>query len=221
MIVLDAPELDSKYLDVLATRYKLKQKRLGIHLSTLIYCLTKAQFDLAGSAELTESELMLFAIGYGLQEVLTPKEATTPVYETDGIMYSPDFAIASNVDFTLLNELKTTRQSLKRGLVHEFPETWIEYMKGGCYITGSNKYDLGVLYLMGNYRPPFPKMKSFHFIFEDGELVENWENLLVRKSVFVTAVQAHTQIEPYKWNKSWECEYCRFKLVCSAIGGKL
>ena len=214
MLITENPELTRLMLTHLSDLYHIKQKRVGIHLSTLVYCLTKSQMDVSGGIEPTDNEVMLFALGLGLQDVLTPGGTATPVYTKDGIIYSPDFVFELG---GWLVELKTTRQSAKRGAAHEFPETWIEYIKGGSYIVGKEFYDLSVLYLMGNYSPPFPLMKSFRLEFTPEELEENWNHILDRKAVYEKHIESRDIILPKKYAKSWECSYCRFKLVCDTI----
>lgn len=150
MKITDNPELSRIILTHLSDLYKIRQKREGIHLSTLIYCLSRSYFDNQSITPIvpTDEEVMLFALGWGLQDVLTPKDTSSPVLEKDGIKYSPDF-IFQLADWRV--ELKTTRMSAKKGDNRDFPETWIEYMKGGLYITQKNTYELSVLYLMGHY----------------------------------------------------------------------
>lgn len=216
MIISENAELSRLIIDHLADLYKIRERREGIHLSTLIYCLTRSYFDNQSSTPIvpTDEEVMLFALGWGLQDVLTPKGTSTPILEKDGIKYSPDFIfqLASwNV------ELKTTRMSAKKGESRDFPETWIEYMKGGCFITQKNTYELSVLYILGKYSPPFPLLASYHFEFSDDELYANWDYILSRWKVYDDAITNNTPSEPFKYCKGWECKNCRYKMVCEAI----
>lgn len=234
MKITEHPQLNRMMLDHLATRYKINEKREGIHLSTLIYCLTKQQYDQECFADPTDEEVMLFALGFGLQEVLTPSNASTPIIEKDGIMYSPDFTLnipvrnevegghfsALNSTASQLVELKTTRMSAKRGDSFDFPDTWLEYMKGGSYIQDSYSYDLSILFMMGYYSPPFPVIKSYHFEFNDEELNGNWEYLMERKKIYEDALSTGTPIPPYTQCKDWECKYCRYRLMCETTVNK-
>jgi len=230
---VDNPELDRLILTHLADLYKIKEKREGIHLSTLVYCLTRSFFDQVAPIEPTDEEVMLYALGLGLQDVLTPKEAERPVYEKDGITFSPDFVlnitppellpVYDDVDSHLHTitvkqatyaELKTTRMSSNK---EDLPETWLEYIEGGCYMRGINKYELSVLYMLGNYRPPFPTIHSETLVFEEEELKSNWEYLLLRKEIYEEALADNKPPYPFSWCKDWECKYCRYKLQCQAI----
>ena len=147
------PELTRRILRHLADLYKIKEVREPNHLSTYVYCRTKAFLDQKQTIEPTDDEVMLFALGYGLQDVLTPKSAKAPVYEAEGIIYRPDMSFTpAPAEVEQLVELKTTRRSAKYHFVdEEIPETWLEYMMGGCHLRGTTQYDLIVLYMMGAY----------------------------------------------------------------------
>lgn len=212
MNIAENHELTRLMLDHLADRYNIKQKREGIHLSTLIYCLTKQRYDISSPIEPTDEEVMLFALGFGLQDILTPPDATTPILEKDGVTYSPDFIF--KMPGYDLGEMKTTRASAKRADNFDFPDTWLEYMKGGCYIRETNTYDLSVLYMMG---PPFPIIRSFRFKFTDIELLHSWQYLMGRKWVFEDSIEKNYLLPPFKYNKQWECKYCRYKLICDTV----
>lgn len=207
------PELDRHIIEHLATKYKLRQKRSGIHLSTLVYCLTKSYLDSVNPIEPTDEEIMLFALGLGLQDVVTPGDAQTPVYEYEGVTFSPDFFIPSGEG---LCELKTTRMSSKKHL-ENLPETWVEYIMGGCHIRDVRVYQLSTLFMMGNYAPPFPSLYSETLKFTETELEENWKRLMLRKDVYVEALETQKAPRPYGYCKEWECKNCRHNLVCSAL----
>lgn len=157
---------------------------------------------------------MLFALGYGLQDVLTPPQAETPVYEKDGITFSPDFELHLAGDMTC--ELKTTRMSLKT-LEAGLAETWVEYIMGGCYIRKITSYELCVLLMMGTYRPPFPIIHSETLVFEQEELEENWQYILSRRDIYVEALAANKPPAPQQYCKSWESKNCRYKMMCQAL----
>lgn len=214
MNITENSELTRLMIDHLAKLYGIYERRIGIHLSTLIYCLKRSQMDASESNVIpTESEVMLFALGWGLQDVLTPSSAETPVIEKEGIVYRPDFRITLK-DWTA--ELKTTRMSSAKGDKQDFPEVWLEYMKGGCHMLDIRTYHLTVLYMMGSWRPPFPVIKSYQFDFTDEEIQSNWNNIKSRYDVYKSALDTGIRIEPYTFAKSYECEHCRYKLVCES-----
>src|SRR4030042_7169445 len=88
----DNPELQRKLLNHLASLYKIKEVREPNHLSSYIGCRTKTFFDQQQAIEPTDQEVMLFALGYGLQDVLTPKESKAKLYEFEGVIYRPDMS---------------------------------------------------------------------------------------------------------------------------------
>src|SRR3990167_11258164 len=154
---VDNPELKRRILRHLGEQYKIFEVREPNHLSSYVYCRTKGFLQQKMATEPTDEEVLLFAIGYGLQDVLTPKSATAPVYEQQDIIYRPDMSFTpAAAEVENLIELKTTRKSAKYHYQDEhIPATWLDYMMGGCYLRDTKVYDLVVLYLMGAYSPPF------------------------------------------------------------------
>jgi hypothetical protein len=214
MKISENRELTRLMIDHMANLYGIREKREGIHLSTLIYCLKRQQMD-AGEHTIvpTDEEVMLFAIGWGLQDVMTPKSAETPTLEKDGIIYRPDLFFALE---DMLCEIKTTRMSAKKMNSHDFPVTWLKYMMGGCFITERNTYDLSVLCLMGYYNPPFPILQSYHFEFDDMELVDNWAWLQSRYTIYTEALASGEKLPPYIYADKFECKNCRYSMICTA-----
>lgn len=210
------PELDRKILDALAEKYHLAEKREGIHLSSLIGCLTRSYLDLKAPVELTDTERLLFATGYGLQEVMTPRDAETPLLEKDGISYRPDLEFTLELEgMKELVEMKSTRAGTKRYQEGDLPEGWIQYMMGGCCIRGVSKYNLTVIYLS---QRPSAAIISETLYFEDAEIEENWQYLMSRRDIYKEAIDTDTIPTPYKHGQGWECEHCRYNLQCQAIG---
>ena len=216
---IDNPQLNKLILAHLSELYNLKQARVDTHLSTLVYCLTRSFLDRVNPLEPTDEEVMLFALGLGLQDILTPRGARTPVYELEGIKFSPDFQFGLR---GYLVELKTTRMSL-RTIKEHLPETWLEYIMGGIWIKNhsgyepTNSYELSSLLMMGSYSPPFPLIHSETLVFTDEELQANWNYLQQRKAVYEEALENNKPPEPFRWCKDWECKLCRYKLICEAI----
>ena len=207
------PELDRMILDSLTARYKLDAKREGIHLSSLNYCLTKGYLDLRAPIEPTDTELLNFATGYGLQEVLFPCDEN--VYIKDEVLYRPDGSIQVNAgDVQKLIEIKSTRSGSKRYQEGDLPGTWITYMKGGCYIRGVNSYDLGVIYLAER---PSAKLISETVFFDDEEIESNWKWILERRDVYKQALVDDVAPEPFTTAPEWMCKNCRYRNVCEAL----
>lgn len=209
----DNPELKRKVLDHLCNLYNIKEVREPNHLSSYVYCRTKTFFDQKQTSKANDEEVMLFAIGYGLQDVLTPKDADAPLIDKEGILYRPDMVLSFRQ-----NEIKTTRRSAKNHYIDEYiPQTWMDYMMGGCSLMGTKEYDLIVLYLMGNYSPPFPVLYCDTFYFDDAELEANWKKIIDHKEVLDKSLETDQLPTPYQNCYDWECHWCRYKLVCEAV----
>ena len=208
---IEAPELEQAIIDHLAGLYSIHVKREGLHLSSLIGCLTKSFFNEVNYTRPTNEETMLFALGYGLQDVLTPEQAVAPLYELEDITYSPDYQIKLSNDITA--EIKTTRAGSDKDL----SESWIKYMKGGCYILGIKEYHLAVLYMMGNWKPPMPELRVYKLTFETEELEDNWAWITERKEVYSHALEINRPPTPFRYCEDWECKFCRLKMQCSAL----
>jgi len=179
---------------------------------------------------------LMFALGYGLQDVLTPKDANTPLVNKYGIIYRPDMSftvkdpamsspsiittapLATMHELEQLVEIKTTRRSAKNHYMDEYiPQTWLDYMMGGCTMIETNEYDLIVLYLMGNYSPPFPQIYCDTFYFNSEELEANWAKILERKEVLDKSLETGKPPTSFQNCYDWECDYCRYVLVCNTL----
>ena len=214
MKITPNPELDKVIIDHLANLYGIFNRREPNHLSTYIYCLTKAYWEEKAPIKPTNEEVLLFSLGYGLQDVLTPTSAVVPVYEQDGIVYRPDLELQELFDWPA--EIKTTRASPKTFSEKGFPDTWFEYMMGVCFLRGVRKYELIPLYLMGYWRPPVPMLQCQSIEFEEDEILDNWSNITSRKNVLDSCLQLEVVPQPFQWCKDWECAHCRYKMVCDA-----
>lgn len=213
----DNAELRRKVLNHLADLYNIKEVREHNHLSSYITCRTKSFLNYKQAAEPNDDEVMLFALGYGLQDVLTPKDAEAPLVDKHGILYRPDMILSIRQ-----NEIKTTRKSARNHYLDEYiPQTWLDYMMGGCYMMETQEYDLIVLYMMGNYAPPFPQLYCDTFYFNKMELEGNWEKVMMNKEVLDAAVKSGVPPIPFANCFDWECRHCRYILVCNAIAASL
>lgn len=208
---IESPELEQAIIDHLAGLYNIHTKREGIHLSSIVGCLTRSFWNEVNYTIPTHEETMLFSLGYALQDVLTPDTAEAPIYSLEGITYSPDYQIKLSQDITA--EIKTTRMSADKPL----SELWIDYMMGGCYILGIKEYHLAVLYLMGSWKPPFPELKVWKITFTDEELMFNWSRLMERKTVYTHSLEINRPPQPFEYCREYECKSCKFKMQCQAL----
>jgi len=210
---VDNPELKRKVLDHLADLYHIKEVREPNHLSSYVYCRTRAFLDQKQASQPNDEEVMLFALGYGLQDVLTPEDANAPLIEKHGVIYRPDMILSFRQ-----NEIKTTRKSARNHYIDEYiPQTWLDYMMGGCYMMETNEYDLIVLYMMGSYSPPFPQLYCDTFYFSEDDIHTIWIKIMDNKGVLDKALKEGRPPVPFQNCYDWECKYCRYKLQCQAI----
>lgn len=171
--------------------------RDGIHLSDLIYCSRKAYFRKKGLAPTPSKELcLLWLTGYAFQAYMFPadKEQT---FLIDGVDCTPD--IPSGI------EVKSTRQSYKYfdllTNVH-----WKRQILGYCKALNKTHYSLVVMFVCGNYAPPFPDIQCFAIQTTQEEIDANWGMVLNQKKKLVEALEQNIPPEPDC--EDWEWEYC-------------
>lgn len=213
MKVLDNPQLKATILRWLSESYlKSTYRPSGMHLTDLIYCLTKSFWDKTDPLPPSEREVLLFASGLGLERVLIPKEYKAEPILIDNIWVSPDF-------FTnIMGELKTTRMSSKKALAGDLPETWIEQIKGYAKASNQLSYDLAALCLMGNWHPPFPELIGLRLEFEQDEIDSFWAYIMEERLPCLESHLTSPYIPPLPqcYCKDWECKDCRYKMGCRA-----
>lgn len=197
MIITKNPDLQAKVYQNI--RESMVKDRQGMHLSDLIYCNRKAYFKKKGLAPVPSDELcMLWMTGYAFQAYMFPsdKEVTTVV---DGVNCTPD--IPSGI------EVKSTRQSAGRFTV-ESMEHWKRQILGYCKSLGLLEYDLVVMFVCGNYKPPFPSMDCWHISVSQDEVDNNWALVQVKKAILEKALVDN--VPPFPDCENWEWEYCEF-----------
>jgi len=79
------------------------------------------------------------------------------------------------------------------------------------------EYDLIILYMMGDYSPPFPDIYAETIKFEAEEIYDNWQVILDRKKTLDNALEVNKIPEPFENCYDWECKYCRYNLVCRTL----
>lgn len=222
---VENPQLVQNIMSTLESVYIDSSRKSSIHMTDLIYCLTKSYFDKTDPLPPTPQEVLLFSVGVGLQRILIPPDRDAETVVVGGVVCSPDFISVAGV----MAELKTTRMSSveknkESGVrqAKEFPATWVEQMMGYCYASvvaesGLYEYDMAVLHLMGNYAPPFPELKGWRCSFSTAEVESYWKYLMGRKEVLVQAVELKVRPRSFQWCKEWECENCRYKMRCEVL----
>lgn len=185
------------------------------HLTELVYCLTRSFLNRFGPLPPTDSEVLLFMSGVGLERVLLKSHRQPHQGECEGIYYDVDF-----LDYDLrVAEFKSTRMSSKRP-PEEFSEGWRRQVLGYLYCLrekdGAMEATLAVLFLMGNYAPPFPELRCWRAKASWDEIRKNWRWLQERKEVYLRHHAEARLPEPYKFCMDWECKNCRYSLLCEA-----
>jgi hypothetical protein len=202
MIVTNSPEMRTHILD--SIRARMVQEREGIHLSDLIYCSRKAYWKKQHMQPTPGDDLcILWMTGYAFQSYMFPlDEEITQVI--DGISCTPD--IHRGI------EVKSTRQSSKYFNLHE-NQAWQIQILGYCKALDKLEYDLVVLFLMGSYAPPFPRVDCWHITTTQEEVDTNWVMVTKRRDILINALLTVTPPEPDCFD--WEWKYCDFIDLCT------
>lgn len=197
------------------------------HVTEIIYCLTRSYRDRFHPLPPTTEEVLLFAVGVGLEKVMLKAHRQHIQGEVDGIHFDTDF-----LDYhTLPGEFKSTRISEKKALqwfcatgvpafykgeLIDIPETWVKQVLSYFHCNGATEGTLAVLHLMGNYAPPFPSLLAWRVRTTPTEVAENWEWMLERRDTYMAFVEERRLPPPFHFNLKWECGYCRYKVLCEA-----
>uniref|UniRef100_A0A6M3IJM5 YqaJ viral recombinase domain-containing protein n=1 Tax=viral metagenome TaxID=1070528 RepID=A0A6M3IJM5_9ZZZZ len=110
----------------------------------------------------------LLSLAFAEQAAVRPGEV-----ELDGIICSPD-----GVDFEpggemVLEEYKCTMMSCSKNPPADVLK-WMIQVKGYCYVLGTTRAKMRILYLAGSWNPPVPEYRVYEFEFTPDELRENW-----------------------------------------------
>jgi hypothetical protein len=172
-------------------------EREGIHLSDLIYCTRKAYFRKKGlSPKPTNDQCILWLTGFAFQAFMFPLDKEIPViYE--GVVCTPD--IPRGI------EVKSTRQSMRK-FIPEGMHHWLMQIMGYMKALGKTKYDLAVMFVCGAYAPPFPDLDCWTIEATQEDIDDNWNEVMVRRTRLVHALETHTPPDPDC--ADWEWEYC-------------
>lgn len=226
--IQENPEKLQALFDAIRSRGKYDEVRKGTHLSDLLYCNYKTYFRKKGlQPKQSDEQILLFTLGYALQYFLFPKNKEK-VYEKDGILCRPDVENEYLMEVEIpLAEVKSTRVSINNFKLADSPH-YVEQMAGYCVVKDVLECSLITFFVMGNYRPPFPKAKVWDVKFTQQELDDYWETFLVRKTNLEWALkhntlpQTHFRREDIKKKgeaRYWECKYCEVRdSLCPLFG---
>jgi len=156
----------------------------GCHVSAVINYLA-VQLGRRDNA-FSRDDLDHFALlGRLFEVVLAATMFPPPRYErlgelvVDDIIGSPD---AYDTETDTVVEIKCTWRSSNKDIVTEFRSYWWQIMSY-CYMMGSTKAILVVLYVNGDYRPTIPQVKRWDVVFTDAELRDNWAMMIRNKDM--------------------------------------
>ena len=195
MIITENPVMKKQMYDNI--RETVTSERTGIHLSDLIYCSRKAYFRKMGMSPPPSDVLcVLWMTGYAFQNYMFPKDEEIPI-TIDGINCTPD--IPSGI------EVKSTRMSSKRFDLDKVTQ-YKRQILGYCKALNKLEYDLVVLFVCGNYAPPFPDVNCWHIETTQEEVDANWNEVLQRAVKIKIALMDRVPPEPDSMD--WEWEYC-------------
>lgn len=219
MIVEDDISIEGEMMERIKRKYRMNEKRPGIHQSGLSYCITKTWWTkkLKADREVTDSEALLWAVGLGLEKVLMEDEEDTHrplVIEIDGILMSRDY---ESPDSREPAELKTTRsggmtKDKPRDLTYGYSKGWIRQMLAYLKIG-----DERLSYRMAIFLVVPAKLLGKRFTFTKEAIEQNWTWLKWRRDVLVKALERDSPPEPFKYNMPWECERCSQNLACTGM----
>ncbi|KKL78715.1 hypothetical protein LCGC14_2022050 [marine sediment metagenome] len=181
------------------------------HVTELIYCLTRSWYQRKKPLPFTPREVLLFATGVGLEQVLLKRHKQQIEGVLDGIGYATDFLTYEDYP----GELKLTRYSAKKG-PDELPSTWRRQILSYLKCNEDDRVLLAILHLMGDYGPPFPMLKAWQGKATQSEINWNWAWILERKKVYMASLETDTPPEQFTTNEDWECDNCGYKLICDA-----
>ena len=213
MKVVSNPEISREVLQRLRDKY-LTPKPLP-HVTELIYCLTRSYWDRLDPIEPTDHELLLFAVGFGLEEMLLRQEGQEPpkAIELDGITLTPDY-IALRGGMVDLKSTRAYPDKVTREPGKGWSETWQEQFMAYAKAFGKLEYTVTVVYIIP------AEVASFTFVFTEAELGANWQKMLQRKAQYMEALEAGKVPTPFTTNREWECRFCRYLGRCNSLVGK-
>ena len=176
----------------------------------LIYCLTKSFYDMQlgdKKPDFSNKTKLFFVTGLGLERVLLEARKEKPtVGEYEGIHYHVDSLNGVN---TPLMELKTTRKSIKTDFA-DMPEGWFKQAMAYCKANGLTKIEYAILFIIP------AELVCYDVEFTQEEVDSNWEWLQGRKGVWNESLANGTWPKEYMYNEPWECNGCKYSLVCEA-----
>ena len=230
MLVEPASHLNRQILDAIKDEYALAAPRGGMHVSDLTHCLTKSYWARIDPAPPNDKEIILWAVGFGLERVLIPRLHVEPL-TIDGITGTPDFAFPDGTPADLKSSRMAVESSAGCGICGEpykghtktthghayekappvqfqIPETWRRQFMAYCHMVNSRTFGLVVVHLI----PAEIRCYTLHFT--EGELAAHWQWMVDRKGM-LESMHEQNNPRPFESNEPWECEHCPHSLKCA------
>ncbi len=215
MRIVEDSELRRAVLERLKVEYGMDKQRPGTHQSELSYCLTKAFWDRTDPEPVTDKEVLLFSIGFGLERVLLHSEDTPPEIDVDGIKLSLD-----TIELFGPSDLKTTRMSptgRKGEDGFQWPEGWKRQMatyRHGLNVQAAREgIPLGYTFGVVVVHLIQPSLTCWRITYEPWELADNWGWMLTRRDQLDSMLAGNNPM-PFEFAESWECTNCRYLMRC-------
>jgi hypothetical protein len=208
MQIVEDSGLATRILADLAAEMKV-EKPLP-HLAELIYCLTRSYLDRFEPVPLTPREIVLFAVGVGLEKVLLVGHKQQVQGECEGIHYSVDCLDSAG----RVLELKSTRMAASK-FPEGLSEGWRKQILGYMYtqsgpFPGTDEATLAIMHIIGG------ELTCWRIQATREEVVENWQWLQERRGIYMSLVERERVPSPYRYNMDWECGHCRYRMFCEA-----
>jgi len=181
------------------------------HLSELIGCLTKAYWGHDDPITLTEKEIIMFSIGFGLEEVIlrdseNPDSPETSKY--DNVFMTIDYVDVMGEGL----DLKSTRMYPNKdgsGVPNKgWPDMYLQQFMAYAKLRGQLNYAVAVIYLVP------AELAAGTFEFTQEEIDTNWEYIQRRREQYMKAWTEGKVPLPFTTNQDWECKGCRYYGRC-------
>lgn len=193
--------------------------RNDMSVTSMIYCLTKTYLNEHEERRpLTRRQTLLFYTGLGLEQVILPEDRNAEVIFADGLKGHTDHSTDTELD-----EVKSTRKKMFDDRPDEIlTDGWRRQFLSYLHIKNLLKGRFIILYLMGNYGPPFPDIRVYDVEATHDEVSDNWEWILARKVTYLEFKEQGLPPTPYQYrNFDKECDNCEWSGDCEMIAVRL
>ncbi len=205
MEITENPAAVRETLDLLQAEYHEVRDKFSV--TKAIYCLTKGWYDQYDPLPLTDKEIVLFGVGFGLERVLIQSRMIHDEWELDGVVLHPDFLTIGGV----LSDLKSTRAGTRPPTFETYGGMWLRQFMAYLKHRGGTEFDVLTVHLIQ------AEIKAWRFTFTPEEIDMNWAYILGRKMVYEQYEAQEVPPEAFQFNEKFECNSCRYALRCEAM----